>query len=197
VKELAVDEPAVALEDGKGQEQDLMVAATAMLENMRLAPGQAPQEREDVRDGGNIGLEGGSVGLDVVRGQQGGLLVTELHQLAQDVEDTLVEAEPLEPEEAMGTEEVQETPEGEVHDHGEDTVQEEGEVEQLRRSGTQEADAEQIEVPGAQDFQEAEDEEEYEQVKEAVKKLQLSDAEYRSRIQRAWHRSLLQVHNNL
>jgi hypothetical protein len=52
-------------------------------------------------------------------------------------------------------------------------------------------------VPGAQDFQEAEDDEEYEQVKEAVTKLQLSDAEYRSRIERAWHRSLLQVHKNL
>jgi len=196
VKELAVDEPAVALEDGEGQEQDLMVAATAMLENMRLAPGQAPQEREEVRDGGNVGLEGGSVGSDLAGGQQGRLLVTELHQLAQDVEDKLVEAEPLEPEEAMGTEEVQGTLEGEVHDHGGDMVQEQGEVEQVKGSGTQEADAE-IEVPGAQDFQEAEDDEEYEQVKEAVTKLQLSDAEYRSRIERAWHRSLLQVHKNL
>jgi uncharacterized protein (DUF1330 family) len=197
VNKLAVDEAAVALEDGEGQEPDLMVAATAMLENMRLAPGQALQQREEVRDGGNVGLEGGSVGSDLAGGQQGGLLVTELHQLAQDVEGTLVEAEPLEPEEAMGTEEVHETLEGEVHDHGGDTVQEQGEVEQVKGSGTQEADAEQIEVPDAQDFQEVEDDEEYEKVKEAVTKLQLSDAEYRSRIERAWHRSLLQVHKNL
>ena len=91
---------------------------------------------------------------------------------------------------------MQGTLEGEVHDHGGDMVQEQGEVEQVKGSGTQEADAE-IEVPGAQDFQEAEDDEEYEQVKEAVAKLQLSDAEYRSRIERAWHRSLLQVHKNL
>ena len=113
-----------------------------------------------------------------------------------DEEDALV-AEPLRNEEAMGTTEVQETAEveipGQVYVKEDDTPPEVATLQQGQAEQGSGVQMQATEVTRAPEYVEAEDAEEYEQVREAVKKLQVSDEEQRARIERAWLRSLLQV----